>query len=308
MKIRFLPEGGFNKNGAFIEYEGDEPMGDELEYERSGFISLDIVFDQLEVRTVAGVANEYDEVSENERTITKLLTGHGRIQPARWGQFTLSFLGHKKNHRSVGLTIRSHQSAESAVFAGLFAEADLDVQGWDEFFLEIRVHASRFDALVSELAEDKAHLRVHVDTSKFPNFYATWSPSISEGRVVKYLENKRGIENADDIPDEFWLDSSERRELLSNIDDPPVNIGVVRPLKSPTLATEHDNELESDVDDLNFPEEGSTEKDEQSLQIERNSALLAMVNTTTLLTTQVKRTGFWIIVCLIVLVLAVLAK
>lgn len=33
--------------------------------------------------------------------------------------------------------------------------------------------------------------------------YTTWSPSISEARVLKFLDNRRDVSNADDMPDEF---------------------------------------------------------------------------------------------------------
>jgi len=306
MKLRFLPRGGFNKNGAFIEYKGDEPTGDEIEYERSWYLSLDIICDQLEVRTVAGIANENGEVKDTDRTITKLIVGKGTIQPARWGRFTLSFLGKKKVYGKVSLTIHSSEVGEATSFAGIYSEADIDLEGWDEFYVETYVHMSRFDAFVSELAEDGAKLRVHIKTSKFPNFYATWSPTISEGRKIKYLNSKTDVENADDIPEDFWLDPSERKRMLSDVDDPPVTFGVARPLKSPTVSTEYDSELETEDDGHDFPAESSTTKYEHSLQIERNNAILALVDATALLAAQVKRTGFWIIVCLGVLVLAAL--
>lgn len=39
LKVRFLPEGGFNKNGAFIEYAGEAPSGNEAEYQRQSSLS-----------------------------------------------------------------------------------------------------------------------------------------------------------------------------------------------------------------------------------------------------------------------------
>ncbi len=227
MNLRFLPKGGFNKNGAFVEYWDDEPTGGEPEYDRSrclsGDISLDIACDQVEVRTIAEIVNEYDEVKDSDRTITKIIVGEGAIQPAGWGSFTLSFFGDPREHDKVSVVIRSSEIGEAVYFAGTC----------DEFYVEISVHSSRFDALVSELAESGAILKVHVKISKFPNFYATWSPTYSEERVIKYLEEKRDVENADDIPEDFWIEPSEQKKMLSDKDIPPAHVAVVRTLKSP---------------------------------------------------------------------------
>ena len=41
MRVIFLPTGGFNKNGAFIEVpDGQEPTGNEPEYERQGYLNV----------------------------------------------------------------------------------------------------------------------------------------------------------------------------------------------------------------------------------------------------------------------------
>ena len=40
VKVKFLPEGGFNKNGAFIEYDGDSPTGQETEFQRQSYLTL----------------------------------------------------------------------------------------------------------------------------------------------------------------------------------------------------------------------------------------------------------------------------
>ena len=102
------------------------------------------------------------------------------------------------------------------------------------------------------------------------------------------------------------MDSSERKKLLSDKDRPPVNIEVIRSLRSPTVSTEYDDELTTEDDDPDFPTERSTAKDEHSLRVGRNNAMLGLIDATALFTAQVKRTGFWIMVCLVVLAVATL--
>ncbi len=305
LKIRFLPEGGFHSRGAFIEYEGDEPTGDEPEYGRSAQLSFDILCDQMEIRTIASVVNEYDETENSDRPMTTLISGKGTIQPARWGRFSLSLFGNKRAHHEVSLTIRSNEIGEAVSFGGLFMEPDLDVEGWDEFYLEINVHTSRFQALVSELSEPGAILRAHVDTSKFPNFFAEWSPAISEGRSIKFLDSKKNVENAEDIPDDFWLGAEERKKMLSSVDHAPVDIGVIRPLKASYQAANQKDRLDLDDESALASPEAN---DEHDLCIERNNALLAQVDAIALLTGQVRQTGRWVALCFVVLIIAVLAK
>ena len=88
----------------------------------------------------------------------------------------------------------------------------------------------RLAALLKELSTPGAVLHISVKSDRFRNFYAEWSPSISEGRVIKLLDSKRDVENADEIPEGFWLTPEFQRELVSDLDNPPVTISVGRPL------------------------------------------------------------------------------
>jgi hypothetical protein len=305
MKIRFIPDGGFDKNGAFIEYEGDEPTSDEPQYQRSWYLSFDIISDQMELRTFVEPGNENEEAENPDRSVTKSIWGKGTIQPARWGSFSLSFLGEAKEHHEVSLFIRPNER-ETVGLGGLKREADLDSKGWNEFYLEIELHTSRFNALVSELSVPGAALKVHVETHKFPNFYATWSPSISDGRIIKYLDSERDVENADDVPEDFWLSIEERKKRIFDLKSAPVNIGVDRPLQSYPKTADGENQSDLDDDYHEFDEYSPRAQDKHTLRIERNNAILAQVDAIALLSAQIKRTGFWVILCLILLVIATL--
>jgi hypothetical protein len=229
LKVRFLPEGGFNKNGAFIEYEGDAPNGDETEYQRSSYLTLDITCTGFESGMNLEVVCEYEEVEEREHR--RLISANGTIQPARWGQYSLSFFGEKSNNCEIAISIHEALKGEAATLSGVNIDGDLDIKDHHYFFLELHVHRERFTALLKELSTPGAVLHIRVLSDRFRGFYAEWSPSISEGRVIKFLDTKRDVENADEIPEDFWLTPEFRRELVSNLDHPPVTISVRRPLQ-----------------------------------------------------------------------------
>ncbi|MDE0588809.1 hypothetical protein OU789_02585 [Halocynthiibacter sp. C4] len=305
-KIKFLPNSGFGNYGAIVEYEGDEPTGEEPQYQRVSYIDLYIKFENLNITTSYEIINEYDETTESDRSISKVIAGKGVLRPARWGEYSLSFLGHESQTKEVSLTIRSNNDGESTEFGGLYIEPDMDLDGCNDFYIQINLHRSRFDLLASELAKGNATLNLSIDTSKFPKFYAVWSPSISEGRVIKYLNDRNDIENVSEIPNDFWVDTSERRKRLSDRDNPPVVFGITRPLNFSDLSTKHEDETKAAANKSLNSEDSATAAEIHLLQAERNSAILAQTDATTRMASQIKRTGIWITACLFCLVLAVL--
>ena len=228
LKVRFIPEGGFEKNGAFIEYEGDEPSGDETAYQRQGYLTLNIACEDVKVVTHMEVVCEHEKAED--RKLLRVINANGKIQPARWGQFSLSFLGEKSNTHAIAVSIHESTVGESAYLSGVNWEADLDGEGLHYFFLELHVHRERFAPLLAELATPGAVLQISARSDRFGNFYAEWSPSISDGRVIKFLDSKRDVENSDEIPEHFWRTPEFQRELVSNAASPPVTISVGRPL------------------------------------------------------------------------------
>ena len=107
LKVRFLPEGGFNKNGAFIEYAGEAPSGNEAEYQRQGYLTLDLICTDFKLGTSFGVVSEYEEVKERKHR--RSISANGKIQPARWGKYSLSFLGENGSTRDIAISI--HENA-----------------------------------------------------------------------------------------------------------------------------------------------------------------------------------------------------
>lgn len=179
LKVRFLPEGGFDKNGAFIEYEDDAPNGDEKEYQRQSYLTLDLACNDLHVGTHFSELNETEE--QPERTASRAIRAKGVVQPARWGRFSLSRMADRQKIHEVDVRIRENKHGEAAMMSGLFIEGDLDIESEDSFFLQIEMYSDRFTPLLKELAAPGAKIRLSVDVERFRNFYAEWSPRSAKG-------------------------------------------------------------------------------------------------------------------------------
>lgn len=63
MRVIFLPVGGFNKKGAFIEIpDGQEPTGKEEQFERQGSLNLSLTCSNVSVSKSLSVRTEPDSV------------------------------------------------------------------------------------------------------------------------------------------------------------------------------------------------------------------------------------------------------
>ena len=134
--------------------------------------------------------------------------------------------------------------------SGSKMEGDSDSKGHHYFFLELQIHRERFAALLNELSTPGTVLHISARSDCFRDFYAEWSPLVSEGRVIKFLDSKRDVENADKIPEDFWRTSEFQRELVSDPYHPPVTIRVERhlqPLLSVPSTVEDDCGMDQDT-------------------------------------------------------------
>lgn len=310
MKVKFLPNGGFNKNGAFIEYEGGEPTGNEVEYQRSCDISFEILCDEINYLTTDLAINQKIEENNDGRTASKHISGQGNIQPAFYGSFRLSFFGKKKEHNTVFFSIRPNENANRVYFGGYTTERDLDSKASEQFTAEIHMNPTRFEALVSELEKPGTRLIIRFDTWRFTHFYAEWSPSISEGRVIKFLENKKDIENSEDIREDYWLDQKFQEELLTEIDSPPIRIYTTRSLiaHTPKININEDcnnDDLEEALEDALSTDFLDT-KSVYAAKSESSTILTAQIKAITMLNAQVKQAGLMISACLFFIFLALI--
>lgn len=238
MRVIFLPTGGFNKNGAFIELEdGQEPTGNEPEYQRQGFLSLSLAFIDLRVTRSLTASNDtaQTEVAENLRKQTLTINGTGTIKESRYGRFSLSLLGRKTKHYSLRVAIREFDGPQRVYAAGIGEMSDMDFNIDEEFFLEITMPKIDMDALIADVERPGASLRMHVKLDKLRGFYSTWSPSIDEGRLIKFLDREKDVENADDIPKDFWGEDPKER-MFEDLASPHVEFYVDRPLSASAVS------------------------------------------------------------------------
>jgi|JI7StandDraft_1071085.scaffolds.fasta_scaffold119496_1 hypothetical protein len=281
VKVKFLPEGGFNKNGAFIEYDGDSPTGQETEFQRQSYLTLDIACTDIKLGTSLGVVCEHEQM--DTRKNRRWIAASGTIKPARWGQYSLSFLGDTTSTHEISISIHESTADEAATLSGLNIEGDLDIRGYHYFFLELHVHEDRFAKLLEELAAPGTGLNMSVRAAHFKNFYAEWSPSISEGRVIKFLDSKRDVENAGDIPDAFWHSPEFQRQMVSNPDDPPVTIRTDRSLQSFLPAAS----MTADVDEDDGPPSSA-------FQAPSTGPVVNVIPAIEELSKRVRRGAFWV--------------
>ncbi|MFX4219700.1 MAG: hypothetical protein ACMVO3_01255 [Thalassobaculum sp.] len=122
---------------------------------------------------------------------------------------------------------------ERAYFAGMEDIDEFDVKTGELFFLEIHLPTERFDTLVGAISQHRAQLWADMSVSAFRGFYATWSPSIDEGRVIKFLNRSDDVENADEMPAAFHQEASEEDGWFSWRDD-VVRLYVKRALSEPS--------------------------------------------------------------------------
>ncbi|MEZ5754263.1 MAG: hypothetical protein R3D90_05665 [Paracoccaceae bacterium] len=156
--------------------------------------------------------------------------------------------GKAKLYDDVSVIVHESNEGEDSAFSGLKHEADIDLRGWDEFFAEVHISREKFSALLAEIEKGGATLQITVQTGKFEGFYATWSPSISEGRPIKFLNNISDVENRNEVPSEF-LTRKKQNQKDSPVASQPIGIVVSRPLVSATSTTRKLRESLSAHDD-----------------------------------------------------------
>ena len=227
MKVRYMPEAGFGQAPAFVEYEGDAPADQAPLYQRQGYLKLNLDCQDVEVherwKAAPGKSEEPDGYALPQRSIWAT----GVIGQARWGRFSLSYFGHSETYEELAVSIHRSQDEVRTYLAGnpIRDDLDIDLMNNPGFFLEVHLEAERYDALEVALVKPGARLRLSVDAGLFRDFYATWSPSISEGRIIKFLDTVDDVENAAEMPKSML----ERFDNLEEDIGPPVEISVVWP-------------------------------------------------------------------------------
>lgn len=248
MKVRFLPEGGFDKNGAFVEYQGEEPLESAEQYQREGFIAFTAVCKELSVCNHFALRDEVKGNEAERSSASIFLSGDAEIEDDLHGRWRLSFLGHEKVHERVRILLHQTSGREKVHFCGHYSERDMDSEGFDEFFVEAHLAEERFGLVLRQMSQPNAELHLRVNPAVFPNFYATWSPSNRDGRVIKFLRDVRDVENYNDIPADFNL-ADTKQKIRSEVGADPIYIYVRRPLREAGYKESSDPDQEDDDSD-----------------------------------------------------------
>lgn len=293
MKIKYITDGGFNKSGGFVENE-DNGSDENKIYERQGYLGVTIKCrDILIVNDI--VSHDY-----SKDTVQRRISATGDFEPARWGKWRLSLLGSKQTHNSISIHIQEGLDKNEFFTAGGSPASDandIDLDFDETFYIEVILSPVRFSHLIDQLSNSPCDLILYVRFGAFPRFLATWSPSISEGRIIKYLSDSTNVENGDDIPEDYFKKANDDGGLFD--DSPPVSMFVTKPVE-----TLHKKPL----DDDHWHEEedgyGKGQKVENSnlITAQAISKLESAIASTT------SKIGLWLIILIIAILVAGIFK
>lgn len=246
MEIEFIKNGGFNESGGFIEYEG-EKTGDEPVYQRDGFLTVDMKCRDIQV--VDNIIPSYRGKAEIQRGISAVAD----FEPALWGSWRLALLGSKRTHQSVTVNIRESADDKEAFHAGGRSASDrddIDFNHDESFYVDAVIAPAEFRRLLDALSEGGCDLQMRVSFGLFPNFLTTWSPSMSEGRTVKFLEREYEILNGEDFRKDFFIKKADKDAPGFEFEDErAISITVVRPYQTIHQAPQVD--VDPDIDGFN---------------------------------------------------------
>jgi len=293
MRVVFVPEGGFHKAGAFVELGDRQTISkDTARYEREGYLNVSLKCTDVRHQWVVGASTGLSALETGDplaKPPHRVISAIGQIDESRWGRFNLSILGQEETHDCLNVSIHDGGEFEHVSAGGFSGITDLDLSIGESFFVEVHLPKSSFDALLHQLSYTDTELAVHVRLSAFPRFYSTWSPSIDEGRTIKFLEDTRDVENADAIPDAFW-NSDYHKEALAKQERSPVSIYARRQVSS----------ARTSVDEAKQPEHRvippSNIRENESSAADRSHRALASI----------ARTVKWVVLGQVIVALAVL--
>lgn len=197
LKVSFQQNGGFNRNGCFVEDDKDE------EYEKVSFMSPEIVSPELTFVRGWNKVERYEnsEITFNEEQ-SEYFRGKATIAPSRSGQYMFSIFGSKGTHETVEVHIRKSDQISCAIIP-VKENADIDFSSEERFIVQITLAAASFEDFRSEYFSRKQRLVISLRLGGMEGVYTTWSPSISEGRVIKFLDERDDISNVADTPSSF---------------------------------------------------------------------------------------------------------
>lgn len=228
MKVEFIKDEGFNSTGGFIEYE-KEKTGGEPVYERQAPLTVNMKCRDIE--KIDHIISS-DGNTKRPRSISTIAD----LEPARWGSWNLALMGSAQIHDSMTVNIREGINDKEMFYVGGSPASDrddIDVSHGESFYVRVVISQAQFELLLNALSEGICDLYLQVEFDRFPNFLATWSPSISDGRTIKFLDQTQKIINSDDLSDDFFPQMTDEDNSAFNLSNPPpISITVARPIQT----------------------------------------------------------------------------
>ncbi len=168
-------------------------------------MTLEVVCSNLAYARTWGLERDYGNKDELVDLNSEMLEGKGRIRRSQWGRYSLSFLGSRRTYTTLDVSIRKGEAKHISIVP--FKEtSDINLdQSWDEHFsLDVRLDEKSFGELRDELRANPAFsILITTKLDRLRGLYTTWSPSISEGRMLKFLDDRKDVSNHVDMPEEF---------------------------------------------------------------------------------------------------------
>ena len=171
---------------------------------RLSFKHSDIHHDEL--------GNEFDIGATYQKSSSLELSAYVCKENTGWHSF--SFFG--KNNEvqpTIKLFVSKGDEEEGATIFGFEEHHDMDIQTEESLTLCIGLPQDRFEEYLAALLDGSCDLYVDIRLDKCAQLFSTWSPSVSEGRKIKYLSAGKADElmATYEIPEDFY--SSEIRSI-----------------------------------------------------------------------------------------------
>jgi len=139
------------------------------------------------------------------------------------GEYSFSFFGSTKRVERLRVSLGSVEEGalDGAVIIGLEEEHSFDFDSEEEILICIGMPKDKYDYYVRHLIEKDSMLKISLQLDNCLQCFTSWSPSIDEGRVIKYLGDQTGrvLVEKFDIPESFYTPDNQSLEYSLTLVD-----------------------------------------------------------------------------------------
>ena len=149
------------------------------------------------------------------RTERVELIGHiGKSRLGGWHSFSFFGSSNRINSINVDLATIEGGATAGAIIYGLEASHDFDFDSEEELSISIGMPEEQYSYYVAHLLERGSKLQITLKLDQCLQCFTSWSPSIDEGRIIKYLGHNVGNALKQDfkIPGTFYTEELKSLE------------------------------------------------------------------------------------------------